>query len=219
MLNLRTTLIAAGLALAALAATSPARANLIISCSGSGCSGNLATSTTNTVVTACAPACTFGDFTIGPLSMLGYQDAAGKLADTENLDVSASGTGSISIDFTETNLNAGTAAAFIMDFTGNLSGSLTATRQWYLDTSNTGGLGQLLGTCSSGTCSTMASALKALSGPFSLTEVVTLNASGSGFLSSDDDIYVPEPATLSIFGLGLLALGAFQYRRKTGSIL
>ena len=54
-----------------------------------------------------------------------------------------------------------------------------------------------------------------LSGPFSLTETINITATGSGGKSStNDDVAVPEPALLSLFGVGLTAIGLMR-RRKT----
>jgi hypothetical protein len=46
------------------------------------------------------------------------------------------------------------------------------------------------------------------SGPYSITLAVTFDSHGQGDHSSfDDDLSIPEPATLSVLGAGLLALG------------
>jgi len=201
----------AALGFVALAST-PARADLIISCSGqSGC-GTLASTTTNDRLDYANH--TFGNFSIGPLTILGVLLDAGGLMDVTNLDVSSSGGGSISLFFTETNLSAGAAAEFIMSFTGNLSGDMTDTRSFYLDPTNGGGQSILLGSCSGGTCAIQTSLLQNLQGLFSITEEIDLTARGAGKLSSDDDILLPEPAALSLFGVALLALGFLWRRRK-----
>jgi hypothetical protein len=52
-------------------------------------------------------------------------------------------------------------------------------------------------------------------GPFSLTEVYTITATGAGGSSSSIDIsYVPEPASLSLFGAALLGLGGVLRRKN-----
>jgi len=215
MKMVRSYIVAAGLGLAALA-TTPAHANLIVYCTvATGCGGSgspLATSSTNTIADYVGGG-TFGAFTLDQVAIVGQLDAGGNLADTANLDLSASKSGSINLFLTETNLTAGTAAQFLMNFTGNSNG-FTETRTFYLDKTNLGGTEITLGSCSSGTCALESSLLESLSGDFSITEEISITSTGSGLLSTDDDIYIPEPGALSLFGVGLLALGAFSRRRK-----
>ena len=211
MRALYTSFMVAALGIAALA-SSPARADLIISCSGSGCSGNLGSTPSNTEVAACSSFCHFGVFTIGPLAMVGQSlSPVGTYADIENLDVSSKGAGSLTLSFEETNLTGASAQQFLMNFTGILTGSLKATRTFYLNGTT------FLGSCAVGGCGHVMSALENISGTFSLTEDIVLTAKGvGGLLSSDDRIGIPapEPGTLALLGTGLLGLGALRRRRR-----
>jgi len=210
--------IAAALGLAVLGAA-PAHADLIVYCTGaSGCGGAgdpLASNNTNTTAEYDAGG-TFGAFSLQFLEIAGILAAGGNLADTANLEIQASGPGSINLFFTETNLTAGTAAQFLMNFTGNDTG-FSQTRTFYLDPTNAGGTPIELGSCNVGTCALEESLLESLSGAFSITEDISITTTGSGILSSDDDIFIPEPGALSLFGVALLALGAFSRRRRPES--
>lgn len=77
----------------------------------------------------------------------------------------------------------------------------------------------LIGSSSSGNgafSDTLGSAL-GLTGPFSMTTVITITHNGRAQVTSFDantQVAAPEPATLSVLGGGLLALGAFARRLR-----
>ncbi len=144
----------------------------------------------------------------------------GEFLDVSNLDVGTrQTTGTLKLKFTETDLSAGNAAAFLMAFSATGKG-VTDKRAFYLDPRNLGRQTVDLGSTNGEISKNLKSALQTLTGLFSITEIITVTSTGKGashFLSSDDSIgvSVPEPQTLALLGTGILALGAFRRRRKS----
>ena len=52
-------------------------------------------------------------------------------------------------------------------------------------------------------------------GPYSLTQVVTITRGAAGATSFDAHLRVPEPASMALFGLGMLGFGIASRRRRT----
>lgn len=195
----------ASLALGAQAA----RADLIIFANG----GQVADDATNTVASFSGAV---GGFNINVVSAAGVNafGGSGELLDVGSLDISTSGSGTITLKIEETNLTgAGAAQAFQLAFSGLVNNALVS-RSLYFDAANSGAESSLLGSVKGASGSFVAGPF-ALSGPYSLTEEITLTATGSGAkLSSDDSVSVPEPAVLSLLGAGLSVLGLARRRRS-----
>lgn len=237
MRGLRVSLIAASLGLAALA-SSPARADLII-----GAGTNFGTS-----CPALNPNCYFAS---GNSTLTGsgtFNDGAGNvwsytvtllgnggavfpdIFNINNLDMS--GTGSLTLFATETNLNYGSAVNLLQEFDSLNVTNVNETRSLWIDKTNGGNTSILLGcvsndgaiingtTCNAdgnSTITKLSKLITGLSGNFSLTEEIQVSSTvnGSNTLQTEDEVFlVPEPVSLSLFGTGLVALGAFGRRKR-----
>jgi hypothetical protein len=113
------------------------------------------------------------------------------------------------IDFTDTAETAG-AASIGMKIGGTNNGTTTSASV-LVNGVQTGALGPFAGSPFSGT----GSAAIGVATPYSLTQriVITRVAGGTGNASGDFEI-VPEPATMSLFGLGLAGVAALRRRRQ-----
>jgi hypothetical protein len=197
-------------AMAVCLALSPqARANLIININGS----TVASQAANTSLLFSAPAPING-FNVNTIQMNGATlfGTSGELVDNSSVNISTNGVGSLTLLLTETNLSLGSGANFSGLFSATISNA-TVTRAFYVDPLNGTALTNLLGSTTGANGSFTKNV--SLSGPFSLTEKITIAATGAGAkLSADDSVSAPEPASLALLGAGVLGLGFVAGRKR-----
>jgi len=154
----------------------------------------------------------YGTFILNSVIGVGTPPLGEPSLDSSSIDVSSSASGTLSVYVTESGITSVTGVNnFLSGFTMNLlSAGWTVTESTYVDLGNgvfaiTSPLGSQVFTAI-GSASSI-NATPSLGSPFSETEVFTITATGTG--SSDGTITmsrVPEPATLSLLGMGLLSL-------------
>jgi len=144
-----------------------------------------------------------------------------ELMDMTNTSVSTNGAAPITLLLTLTGLTGPLGnQLFINSIGGTSTGNVAMSINVWLSQANTAfcasgscgtdvlsqsfnltGVGTLFGNKTSGTALTG-------SGPYSLTLAITIDGHGSAAdVTFDDNLSIPEPATLSVLGAGLLALG------------
>ncbi len=163
----------------------------------------------------------YGSFGVNFVSVIGAPNVAQPVLDSQSLNLSSSTAGTLKVYVTETGLSApsGGSGLFSSSFTTNmLSGSIgSVTEATYVDAGN-----QIFGTTtplSSHMFTTIGTnvgtATATLTGPFSETEVYTLVANGTGTVNSTIQMDpVPEPASITLLGVGLLGMLAFGGQRR-----
>lgn len=154
-----------------------------------------------------------GGFNINVINSAGVNAFAGNgtLMENASVNIATAGTGTLTLELIQTDLSLpGATAEFSALFTGLITNAAVS-RAFYIDTANTGAAATLLGATAVGNESF--STAVALSGLFSLTEVITITANGPGAaLSADDQVRVPEPMSLALLGLGIVGLAVVRRR-------
>jgi hypothetical protein len=139
--------------------------------------------------------------------------------DLSSLDfTTAAGGGTLTVSLTETDFTAIIGPASFRSIITGVYRSSSATMNTYLDTTNVPfGMGTSL---SSGLLNNQSDVvlLPTVTGPYSLTEVVTVTAGSSSSASIDTAITAaPEPASLSLLGAALAAFGMIGSRHLLAS--
>jgi len=135
----------------------------------------------------------------------------------------------LQVSVTEFNLSSPSGLAnLVASITGVLAPSATISWAAYIDPTNTPfGTTDLIASDSfsdpnplrPGSINDSVSQSDNLNGPFALTELLTITApigAAVSFSSSVSATAVPEPATISLLGIGCLAIGAALRRKRVG---
>lgn len=221
MLKLRTTATAVAFVIAAAAAPA-AHATLIIEAGGTVDAGGVitggtveGTDATNTFV---GPGnFSMAGFNINSLTLEGVNAFGGNgtLMDVGALDTSSSGAGSLNLFFIETGLTGKSPVLLSADLSASLLKNISVTRSIYFDPTDTGTESELL-LSTSGTSANISDIPFEFDGTYALIEEITLTANGGGAtLSADDQVTIPEPLSLGLFGGGLFGLGLIRRRRRS----
>ena len=138
--------------------------------------------------------------------------------DLNSIEVSGKAGGTLTFSLTETGIKGSGPVTFNSQIGGTQSGS-TLSYATYVDSSNTAfGTGTSVGH-KAFTTTPYAGSFGATINPgnlYSMTEVATLTAKGPSVASFDAELRVPEPMSMTILGVGLVALGTVRRRRQPG---
>jgi PEP-CTERM motif len=142
------------------------------------------------------------------------------LINGNSLNASSTTAGTINVFITASGLTSPTGIlGFVSSFTENaLAAGFTVTESTFLDATN--GIFTTTTPLSSHTfmgigTSVQGATANAGSGPYSVTEVYTITATGEGSANSTAILTaVPEPATWAMMMLGFIGVGFMAYRRK-----
>lgn len=157
-----------------------------------------------------------GVFAVNVTTGLGQGANPTFLIDLNSVDTTTTGGGTLDIVFSD---NGFTQTGFVSgSWGGTLSGSgSVAAEAFYSLTNSLFAMDNSLGTAGPFTGGAFAANLAGAtiaSGPYSLTQRLTLIANGALSYSGDFELQVPEPGTLALFGLGLIGIGVAKRRRQ-----
>jgi|GEM_PF-1795280 hypothetical protein len=223
----RNVLLAAATASGALLLMSAAQADPLISIGlqEAGVNGGAITTVASGTGAAGVFNLSYGTFTANNISGIGNPPLANpSVLDSSSMNVAADATGTLTVYVSETGITAPAPtglAEFISAFTENmLMGPITVTESTYLDAAN--GLyalttplgGTTFPPLPIGQPVVQTATADAGAGPYSVTAVYQIAASGVGSDNATIDVSVPEPASLALFGTALLGLAWFDRRRR-----